>query len=115
VGFLSADALAFRAAIANNRSPEKQSKGIRMTDDEIRARGWSVPIYRAVAAAGGPIAVAHHFKLAAMTTPMRWYKTGRIGSQYIVPLCKLGGDKISPQEILDDVSEPETGGVAKWG
>jgi len=108
VGFLSADALAFRAAIANNRSPEKQSKGIRMTDDEIRARGWSVPIYRAVAAAGGPIAVAHHFKLAAMTTPMRWYKTGRIGSQYIVPLCALGGNAVQPDEILRAVSANPT-------
>lgn len=86
-----------------------------MTDDEISARGWSIPIYRAVAAAGGPIAVAHHFKLAAMTTPMRWYKTGRIGSQYIVPLCKLGGDKISPQQILDDVAASESAGVAQWG
>lgn len=78
-----------------------------MTDEQIRLRGWSVPIYRAVEAAGGPTAVAAAMGFKAMTTPMHWYKAGSIRRQYIHGLCSLGGNKVKPEEIIADLEKRE--------
>lgn len=75
-----------------------------MTDDQITNRGWSVPIYRAVEAAGGPVAVANAFGFRSATTPMHWYKQGTIQTRYIDALCKLGGYAIKPGDMAYDVA-----------
>jgi hypothetical protein len=75
-----------------------------MTDQEIAARGWSVAIYRAVQLAGGPTKVGDAMGLAAIT-PMRWYQNGSIKAKYLSGLCALGGNRITPQEILDDLAQ----------
>jgi hypothetical protein len=75
-----------------------------MTEEELKRRGWSVPIYRAVQAAGGAVSVAHNMGLAAMTTPMAWYKKRSMPAKYITSLCALGGYSVKPQAILDDLA-----------
>jgi hypothetical protein len=76
-----------------------------MQDEEIITRGWSVPIYRAIEAAGGAARVASGLGLESSQTPMHWYKTRSIKAQYIIPLCVLSGYKVQPDEILQDVTQ----------
>jgi hypothetical protein len=78
-----------------------------MQDREIVAKGWSVPIYRAIEAAGGESRVASHLGLKSSQTPQHWYKARSIRAAYIVPLCVLGGYKVAPEEILADLAAKE--------
>lgn len=76
-----------------------------MTDKEIQARGMSVPITRAVEAAGGPMAVAQAFGLKTPQMPAyQWPRKRNIPAQYITKLCDMGGRKVQPEDILVDIA-----------
>lgn len=75
-----------------------------MQDEEIRARGWSVPIYRAVKEAGGEARVAAHLGLKTSMAARHWYTTRSIRAHYIIPLCVLCGYAVKPDEILADLA-----------
>lgn len=83
-----------------------------MTDEQLTARGWSIPIYRAVELAGGATAVAAAMGLKSMTAVMAWYKNGSMKARYINGLCALAGNKVTPQEILDDLAKRQSMKVA---
>ncbi len=74
-----------------------------MTEEQARLRGWSVPIFRAVKAAGGATSVAVAMGFKTEQTPSNWYKQRSIKRQYIHGLCALGGNTVLPQEIIDDL------------
>lgn len=80
---------------------------VRITEEQARLRGWCVPIYRAVLAAGGPLVVASAMGFKSMTAPMYWYKTGKISPKYIPGLCELTGGKVTPDEIIADLEQRE--------
>lgn len=83
-----------------------------MNEEQVRLRGWSVPIFKAVQAAGGPVAVAAAMGFKASTTPMHWYKSGSIRKQYIHGLCALGGNTVTPDEIIADIEARHVGEAA---
>jgi hypothetical protein len=76
-----------------------------LSDEQVMARGWSVPIYRAIEAAGGPVAVAQALGLKTAQMPAyQWARRRNIPAQYIVRLCDMGGRKVQPEDILSDIS-----------
>ena len=76
-----------------------------MTDEQVRAKGWSIPVYRAIEAAGGPVAVAYAFKMKSVQGVQNWYLRRAIPAPKISKLCELAGGKVTAQQILDDLEE----------
>jgi len=58
------------------------------------------PIKTAITLAGGR-GIAAEALSTDPTTLSRWVKQGRMPADKIGPLCRLGQNKVTPQEILD--------------
>ncbi len=76
-----------------------------MTDQEIKKKGWSVAIYRAVEAAGGMVQVAAKMNMESTQGVMGWYRRRSIPAHRINQLCAMTGGKVTPQQILDELEE----------
>ena len=77
-----------------------------MTDEQLQKRGFSIPIFRAIEAAGGPPAVAARFGMKTAQMPAyQWPKLRNIPARYITPLCEMGGNAIRPEQILAEVAQ----------
>ena len=76
-----------------------------MTEQDLKAKGFSVPIFRAVEAAGGPIAVAYHMGLKSTQAVNHWITKRTIPTHRIHKLCELGGNAITAADIAKDVAE----------
>lgn len=74
-----------------------------LTDEELRRRGHSVPIYRAIEAAGGVVAVAFHLGMTTTLGPTNWYQRGSVPARRLLRLCELGNYKVTPEEIVADM------------
>ncbi len=67
-------------------------------------------ILEAVNAAGGCIEVAHKFGYATTQTVYLWARKRSMPVKKISPLCEMGGNKVTPAEILQEISGMKTGG-----
>ncbi len=83
-----------------------------ISDDELAKRGWSIPIYRAVQAAGGDVPVAYEFRLATSNTVQAWYARRTLPLANVHRLCELGGMEIKPVDILSDIAAHQAEKVA---
>lgn len=67
---------------------------------------WNITIWRAIQCAGGPSAVARAIDLTPGSVRL-WYVNHNVPSQHIIKLCELGGNTITPEELLKAISEPK--------
>lgn len=75
-----------------------------MTDEQLKAKGWSVPIYKAVHAAGGPLPVAYAFGMKSVQGVKFWYERRQLPGRNIAKLCELGGNVVPVDEIVADLA-----------
>lgn len=83
-----------------------------MKDEKLNELGYSVPIFRAVEAAGGPLAVAYHMGMKSPQAVDYWHRRRNIPAAKIHRLCELGGFKVKPAEILEEVAKYQAEKVA---
>jgi DNA-binding transcriptional regulator YdaS (Cro superfamily) len=74
------------------------------TDEELKERGQSILITRAIELIGGAGVAAKKLGLTNPQTVKSWMRKERkIPVGYLNPISKLGGGKIKPQQMLDEM------------
>lgn len=58
-------------------------------------------IKHAVTEAGGPVAVAYHFKFSSDMAVKRWIKKRKVPNYHAQKLAELCGNKVTAEQIME--------------